>query len=230
MLGKIDGVEYFEHQNHRGLQAFWDPQSSVCVVQNDGRYGADSISVLEINDSSFAQTEIGDRIQKSLDGAMKKQAHDHDMSGYVSPYFRFGTDRKVRVRALAENNPKQVDDVKTYYALFQGTFDVAAKKWSVSDARSITADQDDALATACSDLDQDLEHTTFQNEEDKADSLDQTMNKVYRAAQFILPPARFGAVKTEQIEWLKKRDAAPTISEKCKLMEARIKALQELVW
>ena len=230
VLGKIDSVEYFEHQNHRGLQAFWDPQSSVCVVQNDGRYGADSISVLEINDSSFAQTEIGDRIQKSLDGAMKKQAHDHDMSGYVSPYFRFGTDRKVRVRALAENNPKQFDDVKTYYALFQGTFDVAAKKWSVTDARSITADQDDALATACSDLDQDLEHTTFQNEEDKADSLDQTMNKVYRAAQFILPPARFGAVKTEQIEWLKKRDAAPTISEKCKLMEARIKALQELVW
>ena len=56
------------------------------------------------------------------------------------------------------------------------------------------------------------------------------MNKVYRAAQFILPPARFAAIKREQIEWLKKRDAAPTISEKCKLMEARIKALQELVW
>jgi hypothetical protein len=44
-------------------------------------------------------------------------------------------------------------------------------------------------------IEQDLEHTTFQNEEDKAESLDQTMNKVYRAAQFILPPARFSAVK-----------------------------------
>ena len=53
------------------------------------------------------------------------------MAGYVSPYFRFGTDRKVRVRALSQNNPKQFDDVKTYYALFQGTFDVAAKKWTV---------------------------------------------------------------------------------------------------
>ena len=211
VLGKINKVDYFEHQNHRGLEVFWAPQSSVCVVENDGRYGADSISVLEINDSSFAQTEIGDRIQKSVDGAMKKQAHDHEMDGYVSPYFRFGTDRKVRVRALSENNPKQFDDVKTYYALFQGTFDVAAKKWSVTDARSITAEQDDALATAYSDLEQDLEHTTFQNEEDKAESLDQTMNKVYRAAQFILPPARFAAVKREQIEWLKKRDAAPSI-------------------
>jgi hypothetical protein len=32
------------------------------------------------------------------------------------------------VRALSQNNPKQFEDVKTYYALFQGTFDVAAKK------------------------------------------------------------------------------------------------------
>ncbi len=230
VLGKIDKVDYFEHQNHRGLEVFWAPQSSVCVVENDGRYGADSISVLEINDSSFAQTEIGDRIQKSLDGAMKKQAHDPEMAGDVSPYFRFGTDRKVRVRALSQNNPKQFEDVKTYYALFQGTFDVAAKKWTVTDARSISAEQDDALETAYSDLEQDLEHTTFQNEEDKAESLDQKMNKVYRAAQFILPPARFTAVKKEQIEWLKKRNAAPSTEEKCKLMEARIKALQELVW
>lgn len=230
VLGKIDSADYFEHQNHRGLEAFWAPQSSVCIVENDGRFGADSISVLEINDSSFAQTEIGDRIQKSLDAAMKKQAHDHEMAGDVSPYFRFGTDRKVRVRALSQNNPKQFDDVKTYYALFQGAFDVAVKKWSVVDARSITAEQDDALATAYSDLEQDLEHTTFQNEEDKAESLDEKMNKVYRAAQFILPPGRFAAIKSEQIEWLKKRNAASSTDEKCKLMEARIKALQELVW
>jgi hypothetical protein len=229
VLGKIDKVDYFEHQNHRGLQAFWDSQSSVCIVENHGRYGADSISVLEINDSSFSQTEIGDRIQKSLDAAMKKQAHT-EMGGYVSPYFRFGTDRRIRVRALSQNNPKQFDDLKTYYALFQGTFDIAAKKFIVTDARSISAEQDDALETAYGDLDTDLEHTTFQHDEGKAESLDQTMNKVCRAAQFILPPARFVAVKREQIEWLKKRNAASSTDEKCKLMEARIKALQELVW
>src|SRR5262249_28563509 len=127
VIGKIDKVDYFEHQNHRGLAVFWVPQSNICVVENDGRYGADSISVLEINDSTFTQTEIGDRIQKSLDSAMKKQAHDPETSGYVSPCFRFGADRKVRVRALSQNNPKQFEDVKTYYALFQGTFDVATK-------------------------------------------------------------------------------------------------------
>jgi hypothetical protein len=230
VFGEIDKVDYFEHQNHRGLAVFWASHSSICIVENDGRYGADSISVLEINDSTFTQTEIGDRIQKSLDGAMKKQAHDHEMAGYVSPYFRFGTDRKIRVRALSQNNPKQFDDVKTYYALFQGTFDVAAKKFTVTDARSISAEQYDSLETAYSDLEQDLEHRTFQNEEDKAESLDQTMNKVYRAAQFILPPARFAAVKREQIDWLKKGNAASSSDEKSKLMEARIKALQELVW
>jgi hypothetical protein len=104
--------------------------------------------------SSFSQTEIGDRIQKSLDAAMKKQAHDPEMAGDTFPHFRFGTDRKVRVRALAQNNPKQFEDVKTYYALFQGTFDVAAKKWTVTDARSISAEQDDALETAYRDLEQ----------------------------------------------------------------------------
>jgi uncharacterized protein YecT (DUF1311 family) len=209
---------------------FWAPDSSICVVENDARYGAESISVLEIRDSSFSQTEIGDRIQKSLDNAMKKQAHDAEMSGDVSPYFQFGTDRKVRVRALSQNNPKQFEDVKTYYALFQGTFDVAAKKWTVTDARSISAEQDDALETVYGDLKQHLEQTTFENEQSKAESLDRTLNKVYRAAQFILPPARFAAVKKEQIEWLKKRDAAASTDDKCKLMEARIKALQELIW
>jgi uncharacterized protein YecT (DUF1311 family) len=229
VLGKLDSVDYFEHQNHRSLTAYWAPDSSICVVENDARYGAESISVLQIKDSTFSQTEIGDRIQKSLDNAMKKQAHT-EMSGEVAPYFRFGTDRKVRVRTLSQNNPKQFEDVKTYYALFQGTFDVAAKKWTVTDARSISAEQDDALETAYGDLEQYLEHTTFENEESKAESLDQTLNKVYRAAQFILPLARFAAVKKEQIEWLKKRDAAPSIGEKCKLIEARIKALQELLW
>jgi uncharacterized protein len=55
------------------------------------------------------------------------------------------------------------------------------------------------------------------------------MNR-YRSAQFILPPARSAAVRKEQIEWLKKRDAVPSTDEKCTLTEARTKALQELFW
>jgi hypothetical protein len=45
-----------------------------------------------------------------------------------------------------------------------------------------------------------------------------------------LPPGRFAAVKRAQIESLKRRNAASSIGEKCKLMEARSEALQTLVW
>ena len=227
-LGSIDKVDYFEHQNHRGLEVFWAPDSSYCVVENDGRYGVDTISILEIEDSSFVQTEIDDRIQKALDGVMKKQSHDSEMSGDVSPHFRLGTDRKVRVRALSQNNPKQFEDVKTYYALFQGTFDLGAKKWIVTDARSITEEQSGVLDVGYQKP--DFANTTFANDDDRAKSLDEQMNQVYQAVKFILPPARFAKRKQEQTDWLKKRDAAASIQAKCELMEARIKALQELLW
>ena len=75
-----------------------------------------------------------------------------------------------------------------------------------------------------------IEHRTFQNEDGKAVLLDEAMNSVYRATQFILRSGRFAAVKRGQIESLKKRNAASSIDEKCKLMEARIEALQALVW
>ena len=68
----------------------------------------------------FTQTDIGERIHKSLDAMIQKQSHDPEMSGEATPYFRLSPDRKVRVRALAANNPKQFEEVKTYYALFKG--------------------------------------------------------------------------------------------------------------
>jgi uncharacterized protein YecT (DUF1311 family) len=243
-LGEIGKVDYFEHQNHRHLEVFWAPDSSFCVVENDGRYGADTISILEIRDSSFVQTEIGERIQKSLDGAMKKQAHDSEMSGYVSPYFRLGTDQKIRVRALSENNPKGFDNVKTYYALFQGTFDIESKKWTATDVRSINSEQNDALQSAyqnnfakhmivAADSAQTPENFTgsvFSSEEQKADALDKMMNDVYQAVRYILPANRFAKVKQEQVAWLKTRDAAHSVEEKSKLTESRIKTLQDLLW
>lgn len=68
---------------------------------------------------------------------------------------------------------------------------MAAKKWTVTDARSINAGQDDSLGTAYGDLEQDLEQRTFQNEEGTAELLDQTMNGFSLAAQFILLPVGF---------------------------------------
>jgi hypothetical protein len=85
----------------------------------------------------FSQTDIGKRIQKSLDSVIQKQSNNRDIAGDAALYFRLSPDRKVRVRALSSNNPKQFEGVKTYYALFQGTFDLESKKWMTTRVRSL---------------------------------------------------------------------------------------------
>ena len=242
-LGTIKKVDYFEHQNHRSLLVFWAPDSSYCIVQNDGRYGLDTAIVVEIKADKLIQTQIDERIQKSLDDAMKKQSHDKEMGGDVSPHFRLGNDRKIRVRATSQNNPKQFENVKTYYGLFQGTYDLAAKKWLVTDARLITSDQSNDLDSAYQDdflkhiiivpegqpVPDDFTGSSFHTDEEEFDALDTQLNQVYQAVHFILPPNRFAKIKQEQIAWVKNRDAK-SVKEKSKLTQERITALQDLLW
>jgi uncharacterized protein YecT (DUF1311 family) len=243
-LGEIRGTDYFEGQNHRDLTAAWAPDSKWGVVTVWGRFGFASSSILEPKDSSFTQTDIGERIQKSLDSVIRKQSHDSEITGEATLYFRLSPDRKMRVRALSSNNPKQFEDVKTYYALFQGTFDLASKTWIATDARSIGSEQDDVLESAYQDdfakhmivaadsaqVPDNFSGTVFSSEEEKADALDRRMNDVYDAVRFVLPPDRFARVKQEQIAWLKTRDAAHSAEEKSKLTENRIRVLQNLLW
>jgi hypothetical protein len=243
-LGEIEKADYFEHQNHRGLAVSWAPDSSYCVVENDGRYGMDTLWALDIKDSKFVQIEIGERIQRALDAVMAKQSREKEMSGYVSPHFRLANDGKIRIRATSENNPKQLEDVKTYYALFQGTYDLAAKKWTVTDARSITSEQDEVLDAAYDDsfakhiivatedkqVPESFSGEVFRSEDDKFDALDKRLNEVYQAVRSLLLPNRFAKVKQEQVAWVKTRDAAKSVEEKSKITEVRIEALQDLLW
>jgi hypothetical protein len=82
---------------------------------------------------------------------MQKQSRDPEISGEASVHFRLSPDRKVRARAVASNNPKQFEDVKTYYTLFQGTFDLESKKWAATDVRLINSEQNDVLESAYQD-------------------------------------------------------------------------------
>src|SRR6266436_5782549 len=173
LMGKIRGADYFEHQNHRGLQVTWAPDSTWCVVEYDGRFG-------------------------------------------------------VRVGTASTTDPKQLNEKGGHYALFHGTFDLRSKKWLTAEARPLTRNEYDGIGDPFGDL--ELDETTFATEEDRAKGFDDRMNEVYLAVRLVLPPARFAVVKKEQIEWLKKRDATASIEEKCKLMEARIKVLQGLLW
>jgi hypothetical protein len=229
LLGKIRGADYFEHQNHRGLQVVWAPDSTWCVVEYDGRFGFDTISILEVKGSGFVQTDIGKQIDKSLKAAIAKQSHDPENSGgAATPDFRIGADRKVRVGAVSTTDPKQLNEKGGYYALFHGTFDVRAQKWLMAEARPLTGSEYNGVGDPFGDL--GLDGTTFSTDEDKEKWLDDRMNEIYLAVRLVLPPTRFAAIKKEQIEWLKKRDAAGSIDGKCKLMEARIRALQDLLW
>jgi hypothetical protein len=142
-------------------------------------------------------------------------------------HFRLVPDRKVRVRAVASNNPKQFEDVKTYYALFQRTFDLESKKWTATKVRPINSEQNDVLESAYQDdlakhmmvaanrtqVPEDFTGSVFSSEAEKADALYRMMNDVYRGLGCVIPANGFAKVKQEQIAWLKTRDPADSVDE-----------------
>lgn len=225
-LGVIRAAHYFPGQNHSGLNVAWAPDSSWCAVIWQGRYGFDTITLIEPKGATCTQVEIGKHIQKALDSAIAAQAHDKEAGGYGSAFFHPGPGRTVLVRATALTNPKAFENTPTYWARFAGTFDLATRKWAASEARK--ALDIDALDAAYSDgLESD---GTFADEKSRLQHYDDLLNETYTAVRTVLPAERFAAVKKEQIAWLKQLEAADTTAKKCDLMAARIKELRKLVW
>ncbi len=226
-LGVITGAHYFQGRNHYGLTVTWSDDSAWCVVEFDERWGFDTISILEVNEANFTQTEVGKRVQQAVNGVIAKAEGVKGAGSDATAYYQLTDDRKLRVRALATTDPKEMND-NSHQALFQGTYDLKGKKWTVTDARHISLDDSHALESAYDEL--GLENNTVASEELKLEWLDGRMNEVYKALRILLRPERFAPVKAEQVAWLKKRDAAGSVAEKCKLLEARVKALQNLAW
>ena len=252
ILGNIQGSDYFQHQNHAGLTVQWSDDSKIAIVEYESRYGFDSISVLELKGKDFTQTDIGKRIQTAIDGLIKKQSHGYEESGYVSPLFRFEPGPKIRVYATAVTSPKHADEMKGYFALFQGLYDLPGTKWIKATARPLTGqeynllerageecqfDKFKVLPEAFQGLDPDAIEPQysdgdlgFRSEESEFKYLDNEMNDAYKAARLILSQADFEKVRTAQREWLKKRDAAGSIAEKSKMTAKRIDELQDAAW
>jgi len=231
LLGKIRGSDYFEHQNHAGLKTLWAEDSSWCLIQYDERFGFYSMAILEPKDTKVIQTDIGERIKKALATVIKSKGQGDDESGGDAvPYYQLD-DGKALVRVVSTTDPKEMDTKHARYGFFQGTYDVKSKRWLNIDARRLSYEDYENSDTALGDdIDQDLANLTSNTEEEKLQLLDEKMNRVYGFLRTILSPARFATVKKEQIEWLKKRDAAVSLEEKSKLMGERIKTLQELLW
>ena len=235
VVGKIDGANYFERQNHRDLSVTWSPDSKWCVVQYDARFGFDMIAVLELKASGLTQIDLGKHIEKSLVAAAGEE-------GFGQVFFRFAPGGKLLIRSLYYTGNPKITDENTKYARFAGTFELKSKKWSASEA-SKTGDYD-VLSSAYSEtpailvapngdqtkVPEDFIGGVVASDEEKATQRDQEMNDVYKGVRAVFAPARFAKVRQEQIAWLKKRDAAISATEKCELTEARIKALQDLLW
>lgn len=246
LLGEIAGADYFEGQNHRDLNVVWTPDSKWCVVTYEGRYGFDSISILEPKGAEFTQTEIGEHIQKALDAAIAKQSRDPELGGYGNAYFRTQPDRKLLVRALGYTNPKSMEGVETYHACFAGTFDLNSKKWTASRSHKLSSEEHDAISSGYPDytgkdfivikdpakekVPEGFIGAVLSSDEEKAEHIERALNGVYQAVRFALPAGRFATVKQEQRAWLKKRDAIRSPDEKCKFTEARIRTLEDFLW
>jgi hypothetical protein len=229
VLGKLKAMDYFEHQNHADLSAIWN--ADRCVINREGRFGFNTISLIELHGQEFHEVDLGTAIQHSLDAVTAKEAakdHVENPGGSATAYVRFGGDNRIRFRAVSTSNPKQLDGFHTYCALFQGTYDPSAVRWTVTDARPITREMYDALSDAYVNAGDDT--TQYPNEQAKAEAYDRELNEAYSALRFILPKTEFEKVKGAQLAWLKQRDAAPSIDEKNRRVLARIKALKDLLW
>src|SRR4051812_19737886 len=81
-LGKLADADYFERQNHRHVNVIWSPDSKRCVVEYQGRFGFETMSVLQLKDGGFRQTDLGGHIDKALTAAVGEE-------GTGSAWFRF---------------------------------------------------------------------------------------------------------------------------------------------
>lgn len=233
LVGKIKTGDYFEHQNHAHLDVTWSDDSRNCVLTYEGRFGFGAVGVLQVKGGGgFTENDLGKHIEKSLQAAVGGD-------GTASAWFRFRSGNKLAARALIyTGNPKMIE-ADSKEARFVGTFDLASHKWITSKTQK--TNEWDALSSAYGPggeivVDPKGDGSTrpgeriVASEEEKATALDENMNAVYAGLRIVLPRDRFAKVRQEQVTWLKQRDAASSAEVKCQLLEARTKALDDLLW
>jgi hypothetical protein len=236
VIGEVKDVDYFERMNSRSLSAQWLADSSACLVlEAHWLYGVIGVHLVERTGQSIQQTDLMKRML-----AMINPAEDR-----LNFYFRFQTGPKVVVRATVP--ARQLQQTKSS-AMFRGTFDIPSKSWGAVNVRRVTFKEHEAIESA---LAYDPEEYTvvsskqdaaaasaaarpneqaYPSEEKRFKALDELLNNVYAADRILLSAPRFSRLKDEQREWLKQLVAAPTLTDKSKVMQQRIKVLQDLLW
>jgi hypothetical protein len=217
VLGTLSASHYFDRQNHRSLVTYWSADSSWAVVKYDGRFGFDSVTLVELNGDNLTQTDLGAHLAKATPNFSN-----------ASFYARLSANRKLRVRVVTTSDPKQMNPQGGAYGLFQGTYDLTSHRWTVEDGRKLHFDQYSALSEAFDSLDSNI--TSFPDLQNKLSYLDGKLNSAYGALRVLLPPERFAKLKAEQIAWLQQRDAAATYEERARIVNDRVVHLLDLLW
>jgi hypothetical protein len=230
IIGKVAGADYAHGENHRDLWANWNAASTLCVATYDARFGYDTVQLLELHGDKFSQLELGAFMQKALDRVIAHEAGDPDAGCEATCHVRFGEDGKIKFRAVGTTNPKRFEDQKSYGALFGGTYDPAANRWSDVVTRSLPANLCDTFYDVYEDPVTSPRINESGTDEQNAESLDSVLNDTYAALRFLLPADQFAKIKAEQIRWLKQRDAIKSLADRNKFVEKRIDTLQDLLW
>lgn len=230
IIGTIADGDYIHNENHRDLWADWNAASTLCVATYDGRFGFGDIQLLELHNDKFSQVELGAFIHNTLNGVIAREAGDPDAGCDVTCNVRFGEDGKIKFRAVGTTNAKRFEDQKTYGALFGGTYDPAANRWSDVVTRSLPTNLCDTFYDVYENPVTSPRINESGTDEQNAESLDSVLNDTYAALRFLLPPDQFAKIKAKQIRWLKKRDAITSLADRNKFVEARISTLQDLLW
>jgi hypothetical protein len=236
-LGIIHGAHYlFNGRERYNLAVQWADDSSCCAVTYQwvrGYLGLTlAITLVEPQGETCRQTEIGKRMFDALNAAAARRKAHATFTG--TTYFRFVPGHKIFVRTVGYvANPKEIDSMKRgelpedgIGELFEGVFDLASRKWRAFNVRQIDREPEKVFDV----YRDDLPSGSFPTEAERLKEYDELLNNVYSGLRIILPAERFAAVKKEQIESLKKLEAADSIGKKCELMAARIKELRRLVW
>jgi hypothetical protein len=227
-LETIAEAGYARGQLHNHLHVVWAPDSSFLVMNIDGGSADDSVFVLQLRETGLVPTEIGKFIQAKLDAEVVKISHHKALGCDCDLFYRPVADRQIHVRALGFSNRRGTEGVPSYDAVFDGTYDLKQKRWKRAESRPLNDALYTTLFTAISPP--RFSEENYFPDDRRAVLLDTQLNLVYEGARFFLPAKRFAQIKGEQIAWLKLRDAAATVHEKCTLLEARIVALQDLLW
>jgi uncharacterized protein YecT (DUF1311 family) len=227
VLGEIPEGTY-AHLRNRQTWVVWSKNSQFATASFSYRAGIDTVLAWQFSGSGFKQEMIDGPVRKALEGVTKGQKHSINRLP-IYFYTRVSDDGKTVMRAFASTEPFEEESSKdTHASFFQGTYDMKLGRWIGESARVVSQENYQTMDAAYDNEDSHGNETT--SDDERAKILDDRMNEVYAGLRLLLPAKRFEQIKEEQKTWLVKRDAAGSIKEKNKLVEARIKALDEYLW